>query len=167
MVLPPNLPQLPGWPLVQALEPPLRLPDGFFSVQSYLCRSQNGFAAESQHQQPQPRVVRGQKSRLLLLPWPSIICKLAWGAISQTNPPPHPSPNDGKKKYCYLGILLSSAKTCTCEDQEPADGWLLFKGRLLIYSRWVPVKTVWTNERHLYECIVCSAISEYNPNFNT
>lgn len=27
-----NLPQLPDWPLVQALEPPLRLPDGIFSV---------------------------------------------------------------------------------------------------------------------------------------
>lgn len=44
-------------------------------------------STESQHQQPQPQVVRGQKSRLLLLPWPSIICKLAWGAISQTNAP--------------------------------------------------------------------------------
>lgn len=30
-------------------------------------------------------VVRGQKSRLLLLSRLSIICKLAWGAISQTN----------------------------------------------------------------------------------
>lgn len=44
-------------------------------------------STESQHQQPQPQVVRGQKSRLLLLPCPSIICKLAWGAISQTNAP--------------------------------------------------------------------------------
>lgn len=113
-------------------------------------------SAEPQHQQPRPRVVRGQKSRLLLLPWPSIICKLAWGAISQTNAPKQRK----KKKYCHLGVLLSSAKTCTCEDQEPTRGWQVFKGRLLIYSRWVPVKTVWTNKRHLYEYIVWAAISE-------
>lgn len=98
------------------------------------------------------RVVRGQKSRLLLLPWLSIICKLAWGAISQTNA------HKQRKKYCHLGILLSSVKTCTCEAQQPMHGWQVFIGGL--YSRWVPIRTVKTNNGHLYEQSVWSAASE-------
>lgn len=63
-------------------------------------------------------VVRGQKSRLLLLPWLSIIYKLAWGAISQTNA----RKQRAKKKYCHLGILLSPVKRGTCDEQEPTRG---------------------------------------------
>ena len=39
-----------------------------------------------QPQRQWPLLVRGQKSRLLPLPYLSVICKLAWGVISQTKP---------------------------------------------------------------------------------
>lgn len=97
------------------------------------------------------RVVRGQKSRLLLLPWLSIICKLAWGAISQTNA------HKQRKK-----ILPSRHPSVICENMHlwgaTANAWQVFIGGL--YGRWVPIRTVKTNNGHLYEQSVWSAASE-------
>lgn len=155
MVLPQNLPQLPDWPLVRALEPPLRLPDGIFSVRLICVAAKTAFgrttasaaaAASGERTKESSAIVTLALYNLQV----SMRCDI-------TNKRPQ---TKKKKKYCHLGVLLSSAKTCTCEDQEPTRGWQVFKGRLLIYSRWVPVKTVWTNKRHLYEYIVWAAISE-------
>lgn len=77
-----NLPQLPDWPLVQGLEPWGCFPDGVFSLCLICVAAKVDFRRITASA---AAVVRGQKSRLLLLPWLSIICKLAWGAISQTN----------------------------------------------------------------------------------
>ncbi len=72
---------------------------------------------ESQHH----GVVRGQKSRLLLLPRLSIICTLAWGAISQTNT------SKQRNFFCHLCIPLSPVKWSTCLAQEPMhDGGVIW-----------------------------------------
>lgn len=118
-------------------------------------------SAESQHQQPRPRVVRGQKSRLLLLPRPSIICKLAWGAISQTNAPKqrkkkilpsrHPSvvcenvhlwgsgANAGMASIQRQASNLQSLSSSeNCLDQQKTPVWMYCVGSHI----WIVIKTV-------------------------
>lgn len=121
-----NLPQLPDWPLVQGLEPWVCFPDGVFSL-CLICVAAKADFGRITASAATTRVVRGQKSRLLLLPWLSIICKLAWGAMSQTN-----AHKQRKKKYCHLGILLSPVKRSTCDAQEPMHGGSVIRRRIFI-----------------------------------
>lgn len=111
-----NLPQLPDWPLVQGLEPWGCFPDGVFSL-CLICVAAKVDFWRITASAATTGVVRGQKSRLLLLPWLSIICKLAWGAISQTN-----ACKQRKKK-----ILPSRHPSVTCEKMHlwyaRADAW--------------------------------------------
>lgn len=102
-----NLPQLPDWPLVQGLEPWVCFPDGVFSL-CLICVAAKADFGRITASAATTRVVRGQKSRLLLLPWLSIICKLAWGAMSQTN-----AHKQRKKK-----ILPSRHPSVTCEKKH-------------------------------------------------
>lgn len=108
MVLAKNLPQLPGWPLIRRLEPRGCFPDGVFSL-CLICATAKVDFRRITASAVETWVVRGQKSRLLLLPRLSIICKLAWGTISQNKRPQ----TEGKKIYCHLGI-----PSVTCEEKH-------------------------------------------------
>lgn len=82
------------WPWI--LEHVFEVMGIFLRVFPFLCTCQENSRQSTASAAP-ANAVRGQRSRLLLLPRLNVICELAWGAISP-------------RKKRHLGVLLSPVK---------------------------------------------------------
>lgn len=145
-----NLVQSPNWPLVQGLKPWVCSPDGVFSLCLICVAAKTDFRRITASA---TRVVRGQKSRLLLLPWLSIICKLAWGVISQTNAHKQRKKNIAiSASFCHLWkeapvMLKSQRRVAIWSDSEYSSAAYA----LILSSQWLPVRFAKSNPENLHE----------------